>query len=942
MSGHLLPCRFGVIIGWFARTSTIAGALLLRPVGAEEETWWSLRPIAAVEVPDPQGASGWVRTPVDAFILDRLNRASIAPSAEADRRTLIRRVTFDLTGLPPTPEEISAFLSDRREDAYERLVDRLLATPAYAERQARHWLDLARYADTHGFDKDKRRPHAWPYRDYVIRAFMADKPYRQFVTEQLAGDVIDPTNPDAVAATGFLAAGPWDFVGHVELREGTRDKEIVRSLDRDEIVKTVSSVFTSLTVHCARCHDHKFDPIPQADYYAMQAVFAGVERVNRPWDSDPAVMGPRAELSATRRELSERVKRYEEEIETRAAPGTAAVNAEIEALQCHVAAQLGERGATLGYHSAIAREAVVDASVAKWVQVDLGAVRDIDQVVLAPAHEVFGGHPGPGFGFPLRYRVEASSDAHFLRDVITIFDRTASEQENPGDVAVVIEAGSVRGRYVRVTATELWERTNDYCFALAELAVYARGENVAAGKEVSARDPIEAGSRWGRALLTDGVLGRGALGSGALGSGTDSSERLADWWSRLRLLQARREALETAAILSLDPQSVSQLKSARSELAACERALSSLPPAGQVYAVASGFPDQGNFSPPPNGEPRPIRVLGRGDVDLQEGDPVAPGAVSAIDALPSRFLSWRSRQPTSPELDQEDGANQAAVGEGARRIALARWITAKENPLTWRSIANRIWQQHFGRGIVDTPGDFGRMGGVPSHPELLDWLAAEMRDEHLSIKTAHRLLVTSAVYRQSSSSRAERGDDAVAMDSGNRLLWRMSRRRLEAEEIYDATLLASGDLNREMFGPGFDRFAFESDHSPRYLYRSHDENNASRRRSIYRFVVRSVADPYFESLDCAEPSTSVGRRGETYTPIQALALMNHPFALRCAERLGTLCEESTDPVGTAFLRAIGRDPRSDERAVLTGLHEKHGPAVMCRAVFNMNEFVFID
>src|SRR4051812_46719643 len=250
---------------------------------------WAFRPAQRQAVPPiPPDRAAWVRNPIDAFVLAKQQEQGLSPSPEADRRTLIRRLSFDLTGLPPTPQEVKAFVDDASADAYEKVVERLLASPAYGERWARHWLDVVHYGESHGYDKDKPRPNAWPYRDYVIRSFNDDKPYSRFVKEQLAGDVLFPDTPDGIVATAFIAAGPWDFVGHMELREGTVDKEITRSLDRDDMVMTAASTFLSLTVHCARCHDHKFDPIKQEDYYRLQAVFAGVDRGERHFE-DPAL-----------------------------------------------------------------------------------------------------------------------------------------------------------------------------------------------------------------------------------------------------------------------------------------------------------------------------------------------------------------------------------------------------------------------------------------------------------------------------------------------------------------------------------------------------------------------------------------------------------------------------------------------------------------------------
>lgn len=294
----------------------------------QEDTWWSLKPLKHTEPPAAGGA--WVRTPIDAFVLRHLTKAGLTPSPEADRRTLIRRLYYDLHGLPPAPDEVAAFVKDPAADAYEKLVDRLLASPRYGERWARHWFDVIHYGESHGYDKDKPRPNAWPYRDYVIRSLNDDKPYARFIREQLAGDVLFPNDPQAFVATGFIAAGPWDFVGHQELREGTVDKDNTRVLDRDDMVATTISTFTSMTAHCARCHDHKFDPIPQRDYYNLQAVFAGVDRADQPFDDDPAVHGRRQELLRKKQHVQLRLQPLLDKVEFATSPEIVALDNSIQ------------------------------------------------------------------------------------------------------------------------------------------------------------------------------------------------------------------------------------------------------------------------------------------------------------------------------------------------------------------------------------------------------------------------------------------------------------------------------------------------------------------------------------------------------------------------------------------------------------------------------------
>ncbi|MDX1982058.1 MAG: DUF1549 and DUF1553 domain-containing protein [Bryobacteraceae bacterium] len=691
----------------------------------EDPRWWSLRPLK------PAGAGD-----IDSFIGARLN--GIAPSPEADRRTLIRRLSYDLHGLPPSPEDTRAFVADRSANAYEKLVDRLLASPRYGERWARHWLDVVHYGDSHGYDKDKPRANAWPYRDYVIRALNADKPYVRFVQEQVAGDVLFPNDAEATIATGFIAAGPWDFVGHQELREGTTDKNITRVLDRDDMVAATMSTFTSMTVHCARCHDHKFDPIPQADYYRLQAVFAGVDRADLPFDRDPAVYSRRRELLDLKRRI----------------------------------------------------------------QVELQ---------------------------PLMDRVEfASSD-----EIVELDDR-----------------------------------------------------------------------------IRDGKLLTTHMGDPKTAAEAEEKKRLLD---RVARDQKRRQELVDVLVGAETYSGIDRLKA---QVNLLDAEIARLPKPELVYAAASFFDRVGNFRP--SLIPRPVHLLNRGNVNAP-GEVMEPGALSCVPGIESRF-------------------------EGDRRAGLARWITARDNVLTWRSIVNRVWHYHFGAGLVDTPNDFGRMGSLPTHPELLDWLAVWFRDDAGgSLKKLHRLIVMSRTYRQASRHRP----DAAKADADNRLLWRMNRLRLDAESVRDSVLAAAGKLDLAMGGPGAQLFWFKNDHSPVYDYAKFDpDGEGGYRRSIYRFIVRSVPDPFMERLDCPDPSLLAPKRTTTLTAIQALALWNNPFMLRMAEHLATrLRKQSADPDAQVRMAAqllFGRDPNAEERELLISHVRRHGLENLARLLFNSNEFLFLD
>ncbi len=892
-----------VLRRWIAQGAPWPKGMILEDRYVPDADWWAYRPLQSVKVPSvPEEYRHWVRTPVDAFVLRKLLQEGLRPSPEADRRTLIRRLYFDLLGLPPSYEEVQQFVHDPRPDAYERLVDRLLASPHYGERWARHWLDVAHYADTHGFDKDKVRRHAWPYRDYVIRAFNQDKPYGRFVMEQIAGDVLWPWDPDAVVAVGFLAAGPFDWVGQIEVRNGTMEKRRVRNLDRDDMVVTVFNTFLSTTVQCARCHNHKFDPVSQDEYYGLQAVFAGVDRAVRPYDPDPQVALTRWQLTQKRSRLAKQIENLQTQLAQQLPPEYHRIQKQISQLAQVPSGQ--SKPPEYGYHSRIEPT----AECTKWVQVDLGRSEPIAAVVWVPCHDEFNGI-GAGFGFPVRYRVQVSDDPQF-RSATVLLDCTTEDQPNPGLVPQGVKLlRPIRARFVRVTATRLAHRRNDYIFALAELMVFdPKGKNLALGAPVIALDSIEAPPRWRRSNLTDGLYW-GVRDSARL-------LQLVQLQHRLRELKARQH-----------PKLRARLEQLRGELREVEQQLASLPSQQWVFAAATHFRPIGNFVPT-HGRPRKVFVLRRGDVRQPLREAV-PQSLQCFPWLPGKL-----------ELkDPQD--------EGQRRAALARWIAHPQNPLVWRSIVNRVWHYHFGRGLVDTPNDFGRMGSPPTHPELLDYLAVWFRDHGQSLKALHRMIVLSATYRQTSGVVGPEGKRAFGQDAQNRWLWRANRRRLEAEALRDAVLAVSGSLDRRMGGPGFRNFGFKDDHSPHYKYHEYDPHDLrTHRRSVYRFVVRSVPDPFMEVLDCADPSAVVARRNETLTPLQALSLLNNRFMLVMAQRWAEQLrkEHSTleAQVQAAFRQGLQREPRAEELRVLVPLAREYGLEYVCRVIFNLNEFLFVD
>lgn len=865
------------------------------------DEWWSTRPLKRPPLPLVKD-NDWSENPIDRFILALLESKGMKPTSKADRLTFIRRVTYDLHGLPPTPEEIAAFVNDGAPDAFEKLVDHLLASPRYGERWGRHWLDIVHYADTHGYDKDKRRLWAWLFRDWVIRAFNADLPYRRFVRYQVAGDILFPADSDGIIATGFIAAGPWDFVGHVELREGTVEKEKTRVLDRDDMLSSTISTFCSMTVHCARCHDHKFDPIPQKDYYQLQAVFAGVERGDRPVMLKD-LAHQREILEQKQKVLNAHRAKLQAAIDKLVGSKVARLDQELREWRKQLASLPQPAGPatspTNGYHSLIS----ATPDVTKWVQIDLGKSLPLDAIRLIPARPT--DFPdAPGFGFPLRFKVAISDDAEFAQ-ARTLADHSAADFPNPADNAVSLPAQGKKARYVRVTADRLWLRTGDYIFALAELQALSGGKNVAQGAAVTALDSIEAG-RWSKRHLVDSFDSRRPLPDPA---DPRTQERLA--------LEAKIQAAEHTRAMQVESligaEIRRQVESVEEELNTLAKQIDTLKTSARVYGVLPI-------------KPRPIHVLARGDVE-RKGTLALPGALSTI----------------FPQLDRHF-EKMPENNEGSLRAALAAWLTDDANALTWRSIVNRVWHYHFGKGLVDTPNDFGKNGSRPTHPELLDWLACEFRDNGESFKKLHRLIVLSQTYRQASTHNA----DYARLDADNRYLWRMNRQRLDAESIRDTVLAVSGKLDLRMHGPGFDLFRFKDDHSPVYdhldpRFVNHPE---SWRRTVYRFVVRSVPNPFLESLDCADPNINVPVRNTTLTALQALALLNNPFMVQqgefFAERVRKMNPEPVGQVEAAYRLALGRLPSGAERDALTAYVQRHGLANACRLLFNANEFVFVD
>jgi hypothetical protein len=691
------------------------------PFTPEQHQYWSLKKIEPVDPPAVRNRLS-VRTPVDAFVLAQLEAKRLRPAPRADRVTLLRRAYLDLIGLPPTPAEVTAFLADRSPKAFSHVIDRLLASPHYGERWGRHWLDLARYAESEGFKADETRPNAWRYRDYVIGAFNADKPYDRFVREQIAGDELWPDDPGARVATAFNRQYPDESNARNLIQ---RRQEIL-----NDVTDTVGSVFLGLTYGCARCHDHKFDTILQKDYYRLQAFFANMRA------ADDIVLVPPDEATTYRVRLAA----WEEATKT--------IRARLEALE------------------APKRQELIDDLVKKYPD-------EIQRAI----------ERSPAERTPIEWQMYYKAHAYL----------------DPGSHAYVASSKTV-GAALRGEAKKEWDALKTRLDAFA------------------------------------------ALHPGELPIGT-------------------------------------------------------------------GIADAGRSAPATH-----VLRAGLYDAPLAE---VQPGFLTILDPAPARI--------TPPERGESTG----------RRTALANWIAAQDNPLTARVMVNRIWHYHFGRGLVATPSNFGHAGDPPTHPHLLDYLAARFVRDGWSIKAMHRLIMNSSVYQQASTIPRADAEAAAAIDSANALLWRFPRQRLEGEIIRDAALAVSGQLNTKVGGPSVFP-ELPPGMETRGGWKVSSDPADRDRRSVYVFVRRNTRYPMFESFDMPDTHESCPRRDVTTTPLQALTLLNSTVVLEWAQAfagrvLQAAGADHEAQVTTAYRLAYSRRPTPADWKIARDFFRRHREIVAERA-----------
>jgi hypothetical protein len=868
-----------------AAGSATHGEVLERRALKARDTWWSWRPLERPEPPEVSDAA-WVRTPVDRFVLARLEERGIAPAPEASRAVLIRRASYDLTGLPPTPEEVRAFELDARPDAYERLVDRLLASPEHGVHWARHWLDLVRYADTNGFERDGEKVSAWKYRDWVVQAINADMPYDRFIVEQLAGDELPDRTHSTLVATGYYRLGMWDDEVP-DLKQAVAD-------DMDGIVDVTARTFLGIGLGCARCHDHKGDPIPQRDYYRFAAWFAGVkpyksspfnsidaESVLRTVRPDFGTVDPEEERRrhlATRDELLASIAAIERGAAAGAdaPPAGFADRAPADGLVAHLAFE--------DARSATARNAAAGSRVPDAMVRDAGFGAE--------------GRVGQAFAFDAGDdRVELARPVADSFTVSFWFRTTDVGGGSDTDRRWFLGKGLVDGEIPGIV--------RDWGVSLVSHGYVSAGTG--APETFVSSGPGHNDGRWhhvaftrdrgtGRiALWVDGVDVDSAVGSRdpldapetiAIGSMRPDANAFAGTIDEVRFYDR-----------VLSPEELRSIATGLAPLVEAERAMAGRP--DDERARWRAMREQLDALRPPDtgGEP----VLAVRELDgprdthvLARGSPHAPG--ERVDPGVPLIASRLEPEPPSTRPHGESSG---------RRLALARWIADPRNALTLRTAANRLWQRHFGVGLCPTTNDLGKLGEAPTHPELLDWLACEVAARGWSMKEVHRLLLTSAAYRMSSVP----GADALAKDAPNELLSRFRARRLSAEELRDSMLAAAGTLSAERGGPGvrppMPEEALATSSKPDEAWPLTPPGTWTR-RTLYVQLKRSLQHPLLSVFDMADVDGPCPVRFATVQPTQALVMFNGALTNALAADLG---------------RRVGRERPGDLRAQLSRARE---------------------
>ena len=863
--------------------------------------WWSFQPLRSVQTPP---GNDWGRNEIDQFVLRKLRANGLTPSPEADPRALARRLSFDLIGMPPEPAWVDGFVADSSEAAYVNLVDKLLASKHYGERWGRHWLDVVRYGESDGFERNNPRRNAWHYRDWVIRALNSDMPYDRFVQMQLVGDQLSP-GADGAAATGFWVAGVHNTV----VGGSKRMKQLARQDEIEEVLATIAQTFLGLTINCGRCHEHKYDPVTQREYYQLASAISGLKH------------GERREQSAA----------------------ASAKLAELQPEASRLAKQAAEMdGRVRGEIIANRKQGDIEVAkppmpFARWeFDKDLrDSVGDLHGRAFSDAKVENGALTLDGDDYvvtaPLNTQLEEKTLAAWVQlDSLDQRGGAAISVETPNGIVFDAIVFGERQPQRWMAGSNNFVRTDAFKGAINETEtaspvhvaiVYAKDGTIAAYRNgepygsATRKAPLQVFQK-GLAEITFGLRHKPAQGRKFL-RGSIHQASLYD-----RALSAHEVAVaagnleaqvsEQMIVERLTPHERSErklrlenLKNMRAELARLQQLANMT-----IYTLTPG----------PGVK---TQVLLRGD-PASPGETVAAGGVAALKGPDADF-------------GLKPDANEAE-----RRRSLSNWITSGDNAQFTRVMANRIWHYHFGSGLVDTPNDFGFNGGRPSHPDMLEWLAGTLRDDGYRLKSLHRRIVLSSTYRQSSRIRP----DAAKLDASNRLLWRMTPRRLEGEAIRDAMLVVAGKLNKQLGGESFEDVKTYYNSGTTYYEPIDVDGDAFFRRTVYRFNPRGGRSALLDTFDCPDSAATTPRRAITTTPLQALSLLNNVFVLRMSEYFAARVKESSDSAEAQVIHAwrlsVNREPTRVELEASLKLMDEHGLAALCRGLFNATEFVVVE
>lgn len=978
------------------------------PVNDEARNYWAYRPLQPPVVPTVKSA-GWVHNPIDAFLSAKLEAEGLSPAPPADRVALIRRAFYDLTGLPPAPDDVDRFLADKSGDAYERLIDRLLDSPQYGEKWGRHWLDLVRFAETHGYERDLVKPFAWRYRDYVIESFNRDKPYDQFLREQLAGDELDNVTPETLIATGFYRLGIWD--------DEPADRLLAKYDVFDGIVSTTGQVVLGMTVGCARCHDHKKDPIPQRDYYRLLAFFRDVTDMN-PTNTRRAATD--ADRRAQAQALRERLKREGE------------LYQQIFAIEQRLEKVLdAKQGAEPG------RRRIPDLVELKYrfYRDTWPRLPDFDTLKFETAGELARGFftlaaasrpEAMGLVFEGKLQVPKPGEYVFSYEstegirLLVGGQRVCEKPErgrHQGTGRVVLSSGlaPIRLEYFNSDKKpELkiaWEGPGVERRSLTDESGEPDGAPYVAD---SRKDPQEwaytlaaPAAGWTSTGFDDAGWQHGPGGFGT--AGTPGAVVRTQWNTKDIWLRKTFRAGKVPERIAIDLHHDDEVEifvngrlsfESRGYLVAYKRIVLPVEAAQTLVegdnclavhchqTIGGQYIDVGLITAPQHDV---IQAL----VQKHGDELLGAGTISSYAALTAKLEALQKEQLPEPGIEVMSVAergheqtrvlirgNPAAPGDivepgfpevltearpaihersgpeptSGKRMALAEWLTAADNPVTARVMVNRLWQFHFGRGIVPTPNDFGKLGEPPTHPELLDWLASEFIRSGWRLKPMHKLIMLSNAYRMSSTATKT----GLERDPGNRFFWRFNSRRLAAEEVRDSILAVSGKLNLKGGGPGvyppIPKEVLAGQSVPGSGWGNSPPDEAAR-RSVYVHVKRSLLVPILSQYDMADTDSSCAVRFTTTVPTQALGMLNGEFTNDQAEKFAARLEsDAPGDLRKQVIRAIrlttSRQPKGGEAerddAFIRKLQSEAGMNAhraltqYCLLLINANEFLYVD